>query len=55
MKQLNIKKGDIVLHVLSSLYYKCENKKHEIWMNENRYYIKMDINIVPESYFYKNR
>lgn len=29
----SIKKGDIVLHQLSGLYYQCENNKTERWMN----------------------
>jgi len=50
-----IKKGDIVLHVLSKLYFRCENQKMEKWMNMNSYYVippKKDI--PPLSYFYKN-
>ena len=34
-----IKVGDIVVHKLSKLYFLCENKKHERWMNMNPYYI----------------
>lgn len=30
--------GDIVYHQLSKLLFKCENKKHERWMNMNPYY-----------------
>lgn len=50
-----IKVGDIVLHGLSKLYFKCENKKHERWMNMNPYYIRVPNDSVPESYFYKNK
>lgn len=46
-----IKKGDIVLHILSGLYYRCENNKHERWMNENPYYKVVTQNSIPESYF----
>jgi hypothetical protein len=35
-----IKKGDIVYHQLSKLLFRCENSKHETWMNENPYYQK---------------
>lgn len=49
-----IKVGDVVFHILSGLFYKCENKKHEIWMNLNKYYELVDKHTVPESYFYKN-
>jgi hypothetical protein len=47
--------NDIVLHTLSGLYYRCENKKQSRWMVENKYYVKVDkLNAPPESYFYKN-
>ena len=49
-----IKKGDIVLHTLSGLYYRCENEKMSRWMNMNPYYKLMPKDIVPESYFKKN-
>lgn len=48
-----IKMGDIVLHTLTGLYYKCENQKHERWMNMNNFYILADRSAVPESYFTK--
>ncbi len=48
-----IRVGDIVLHTLSKLYYICENKKQERWMNMNQYYVLQDRDVVPESYFYK--
>ncbi len=44
--------GDIVLHTLSGLYYKCENNKHQRWMNENPYYELQDKNVVPPTYFH---
>jgi hypothetical protein len=46
-----IKVGDIVLHELSGLFYRCENKKHERWMNMNPYYKPLQGKIVPENYF----
>lgn len=33
-----IKKGDIVLHWLSKILFRCENAKMERWMNMNPYY-----------------
>lgn len=36
-----IKKGDVVMHQLSRLHFRCENAKHEKWMNENHYYEKV--------------
>lgn len=35
-----IRKGDIVYHLLSKLYFKCENNKMERWMNMNNFYVK---------------
>ena len=49
-----IKKGDIVLHELSGLYYRCENNQQARWMNMNPYYKLMPNDIVPASYFKKN-
>lgn len=49
-----IQVGDMVLHELSGLYYKCENQKQERWMNENPYYKLVSPDTVPNSYFYKN-
>lgn len=46
-----IKVGDIVLHELSGLYYQCENKKMERWMNMNKYYNLVDKSNVPPGYF----
>lgn len=48
-----IKVNDIVLHTLSGLYFICENKKQERWMNMNPYYSLSDKNAVPEGYFTK--
>ena len=33
-----IKKGDIVIHLLSKLHFTCENSKMARWMNMNPYY-----------------
>ena len=49
-----IKKGDIVLHELSKLYFRCDNEKMARWMNMNPYYKKVPSDVVPESYFKKN-
>lgn len=38
-----IRKGDIVIHQLSKLYFRCENTKMERWMNENKYYQKAEL------------
>lgn len=35
---MSIQVKDIVYHQLSKLLFKCENKKHERWMNMNPYY-----------------
>lgn len=40
---MNIRVGDIVFHRLSKLLFKCENKKHERWMNMNPFYQKTDL------------
>lgn len=50
-----IKKGDIVLHTLSKLYFRCENGKHEKWMNMNEYYILILNPNLPDTYFIKTR
>lgn len=39
--------NDIVFHKLSKLYFRCENKKMERWMNMNPYYQKEKL---PEGY-----
>lgn len=49
-----IKVGDIVLHSLSGLYFYCENKKHERWMNMNSFYSIAPTDVVDKSYFLKN-
>ena len=43
---MNIRVGDIVFHQLSKLLFKCENKKHERWMNMNTYYIKTNLKTI---------
>lgn len=49
-----IKVGDVVFHKLSKLYYICENKKMERWMNMNVQYEWAPKDVVPTSYFKKN-
>lgn len=49
-----IKVGNTVLHQLSKLYFKCENKKQERWMNMNLFYKIVPDNSVPENYFKKH-
>lgn len=41
-----IKVGDIVFHQLSKLLFKCENTKHERWMNMNPFYIKTTLKTI---------
>jgi hypothetical protein len=48
-----IKVGNIVFHELSKLYFRCENKKHERWMNMNPFYKLVSNDSVPEKYFKK--
>lgn len=48
-----IKKGDIVLHTLSGLYYECENNKQARWMNMNPYYAVASEQDISEGYFTK--
>lgn len=48
-----IKVGDIVQHGLSMLYFICENKKHEKWMNLNPFYKLVPKDSVDKSYFSK--
>lgn len=51
-----IKKGDIVLHQLSGLFFICENAKMERWMNMNEYYIAVpEFMHPPKEYFIKNK
>lgn len=45
-----IKVGDIVLHTLSKLHFRCENTKHERWMNMNPYYVKTDLKEEPKNF-----
>lgn len=42
-----VRKGDIVIHLLSGLYFLCENNKMERWMNMNPYYEKRQL---PKGY-----
>ena len=53
MNPEKIKVGDIVFHMPSGLYYRCENKKQEIWMNSTHVYVLASITDVPEGYFNK--
>lgn len=48
-----IVKGDIVLHMLSKLYFICENDQQARWMNMNPYYQLVPSDVVPKSYFAK--
>lgn len=48
-----IKKGDTVLHMLSHLYFRCENTQQARWMNLNPYYRLVPSDVVPDSYFLK--
>jgi hypothetical protein len=48
---MNIRVGDIVYHQLSKLLFKCENKKHERWMNMNPFYIKTNLKIIDYDAF----
>lgn len=51
-----IKMKDIIYHSLSGLYFYCENKKMEKWMNMNKYYIIPKENEIPgPEYFRKNK
>ncbi len=47
-----IRVGDIVFHQLSKLLFKCENKKHERWMNMNPFYQKTDLKTVDYDALY---
>jgi hypothetical protein len=52
---MDIKVKDIVLHTLSGLYYRCDNKKMERWMNMNPYYELAPLGLVlPPLYFVKH-
>jgi hypothetical protein len=48
-----IKVGDIVLHTISGLYYKCENNKQQRWMNMSTFYKVANDIILPPNYFIK--
>lgn len=45
--------GCVVLHTLSGLYLKCENKKQERWMKMNPYYVLANWSDIPAGYFDK--
>ena len=49
-----IKKGDIVFHAWSFLYYICENNQQAKWMNENEYYVRCNDAVLPDTYFVKS-
>lgn len=49
-----IKVNDIVKHELSGLYFRCENKKQERWMNMNPYYV-VSKDVLPDTYFKKGQ
>lgn len=46
-----IKIGDILYHILSKLLFRCENKKHERWMNINPFYQKTDLKEIDYNKF----
>lgn len=48
---MNILVGDIVYHQLSKLLFRCENKKHERWMNMNPFYIKTSLKEINYDHF----
>lgn len=48
---MNIQVGDIVFHQLSKLLFKCENKKHERWMNMNQFYKKTSLKTIDYSQY----
>lgn len=50
---MNIIKGDIVYHKLSKLLFRCENKKHERWMNMNQFYQKTNLKTIDYEQFDK--
>lgn len=51
---MNIQVGDIVFHQLSKLLFKCENKKHQRWMNMNQFYIKTNLKTINYEQFAKS-
>jgi hypothetical protein len=46
-----IKVGDIVFHQLSKLLFRCENKKHERWMNMNKFYTRTELKEIDYKLF----
>lgn len=48
---MKIRVGYIVFHQLSKLLFKCENKKHERWMNMNSFYQKTNIKTIDYDQF----
>jgi hypothetical protein len=50
-----IVKGDIVYHQLSKLLFRCENLKHERWMNMNPFYQKTELKNIDYSVFEKTK
>ncbi len=51
---MNIQVGDIVFHQLSKLLFKCENKKHQRWMNMNPFYVKTNLKTIDYEQFTKS-
>lgn len=43
---MNITVGDIVIHQLSKLLFKCQNKQHQRWMNMNPFYSKTPLKTI---------
>lgn len=43
---MNMQTGDIVFHQLSKLLFRCENNKHQRWMNMNQFYQKTDLKTI---------
>ena len=48
---MNIQIGDIVYHKLSKLLFKCENNKHQRWMNMNPFYVKTTLKEIDYAKF----
>lgn len=48
-----IEVGCFVKHLLSGLFFRCENKKQERWMRENPFYIRVEKSDIPLGYFDK--
>lgn len=51
---MNIQVGDIVYHQLSRLLFRCENKKHQRWMNMNHFYVKTNLKTIDYEQFEKS-